>query len=102
MASQMIIRIEPELKDKVSRAAKAEGKTTSEVVRSLIEGWCQECFALLIQVSVLRSRTSCTSQYPFVRGLEVAIPPPSACFTTSMGQESGSMLPKARAKRAWH
>ncbi|HQI82445.1 MAG TPA: ribbon-helix-helix protein, CopG family, partial [Deltaproteobacteria bacterium] len=33
----MIIRIEPELKDKVSRAAKAEGKTTSEVVRSLIE-----------------------------------------------------------------
>jgi hypothetical protein len=28
--------------------------------------WCQECFALLIQVSVLRSSASCSSQYPFV------------------------------------
>ena len=42
MASQMIIRIEPELKDKVSRAAKAEGKTTSEVVRSLIEAYVRD------------------------------------------------------------
>lgn len=42
MASQMIIRIEAELKDKVSRAAKAEGKTTSEVVRSLIEAYVRD------------------------------------------------------------
>lgn len=42
MPSQMIIRIEPELKDKVSRAAKAEGKTTSEVVRSLIEEYVRD------------------------------------------------------------
>jgi len=42
MSSQMIIRIEPELKDKVSRAAKAEGKTTSEVVRALIEEYVRD------------------------------------------------------------
>ena len=37
MSTQMIISIEPELKDKVSRFARAEGKTTSDVVRELIE-----------------------------------------------------------------
>ena len=37
MTTRMIIRIEPELKDKVSRFARAEGKTTSDVVRKLIE-----------------------------------------------------------------
>ena len=37
MSTQMIIRIEPEIKDKVSSLAKAEGKTTSEVVRELLE-----------------------------------------------------------------
>jgi predicted DNA-binding protein len=37
MSTQMIIRIEPELKDKVSRFARAEGKTTSDVVRELLE-----------------------------------------------------------------
>jgi predicted DNA-binding protein len=42
MSSQMIIRIEPELKDKVSCAAKAEGKTTSEVVRALIEEYVRD------------------------------------------------------------
>ena len=36
MSTQMIIRIEPELKDKVSRFARAEGKTTSDVVRELL------------------------------------------------------------------
>ena len=37
MSTQMIIRIEPKLKDKVSRFARAEGKTTSDVVRELLE-----------------------------------------------------------------
>jgi predicted DNA-binding protein len=37
MSTRMIIRIEPELKDKVSRFARAEGKTTSDVVRELLE-----------------------------------------------------------------
>ena len=37
MSTQMIIRVEPELKDKVSRFARAEGKTTSDVVRELLE-----------------------------------------------------------------
>ncbi len=36
MSTQMIIRMEPELKDKVSRFARAEGKTTSEIVRELL------------------------------------------------------------------
>ena len=42
MSSQMIIRIESELKDKVSKVAKAEGKTTSEVVRTLIEEYVRD------------------------------------------------------------
>jgi len=33
----MIVRIEPGLKDKVNRFARAEGKTTSDVVRELLE-----------------------------------------------------------------
>jgi predicted DNA-binding protein len=37
MSTQMIIRMEPELKDKVTRVARTEGKTTSEVVRELLE-----------------------------------------------------------------
>ncbi|MBN1103079.1 MAG: CopG family transcriptional regulator [Deltaproteobacteria bacterium] len=37
MSTQMIIRIEPELRDKVGSLARAEGKTTSQVVRSLLE-----------------------------------------------------------------
>ena len=37
MSTLMIIRIEPELKDKVNRFARAEGKTTSNVVRELLE-----------------------------------------------------------------
>jgi len=32
----MIIRIEPELKNKVSSLAKAEGRSTSEIVRELL------------------------------------------------------------------
>jgi len=39
MSTQMIIRIEPELRDKVSSLARAEGKTTSQVVRELLEDY---------------------------------------------------------------
>ena len=37
MNTQMIVRIDPELKDKVNNLAKAEGKSVSEVVRELLE-----------------------------------------------------------------
>ena len=37
MTEQMIIRIDPELKNRFSTLAKAEGKNASEVVRELIE-----------------------------------------------------------------
>jgi predicted DNA-binding protein len=37
MSTQMIIRIDPVLKNKVNRFARAEGKTTSDVVRELLE-----------------------------------------------------------------
>lgn len=36
MSDQMIVRIDPELKSKVSNLAKAEGKSISEVVRGLL------------------------------------------------------------------
>lgn len=39
MVTQMIVRIEPELKDKVNRLARTEGKTTSDVVRELLEDY---------------------------------------------------------------
>ena len=39
MSTQLIVRIEPQLKDKVSRLARAEGKTTSDVVRELLEDY---------------------------------------------------------------
>ena len=42
MSIHMIIRIEPELKEKINRVAKAEGKTTSEVVRRLIEEYVRD------------------------------------------------------------
>ena len=37
MASQMIVRIDPDLKAKVNNFAKVEGKSVSEVVRELLE-----------------------------------------------------------------
>ncbi len=37
MTHQMIVRIDPELKAKVSSLAKDEGKSVSEVVRGLLE-----------------------------------------------------------------
>jgi len=42
MLSQMIVRISPELKDKVSVLARAEGKTASKVVRDLLEGYVRD------------------------------------------------------------
>jgi hypothetical protein len=36
MSDQMIVRIDPELKSKVSSLARAEGKSISEVVRGLL------------------------------------------------------------------
>lgn len=42
MSTQMIIRVEPSLKDKVSRLAKSEGKNLSELVRELLEKYTKE------------------------------------------------------------
>ena len=39
MTTQMIVRINPELKSKVNSLAKAEGKSVSEVVRELLEDY---------------------------------------------------------------
>lgn len=36
MTTQMILRIDPDLKSKVDRLAKAEGKTTSSLVREVL------------------------------------------------------------------
>ena len=37
MTTQMIVRLDPELKAKVNNFAKVEGKSVSEVVRELLE-----------------------------------------------------------------
>ena len=37
MTTQMMVRIDPDLKSKVSNFAKLEGKSVSEVVRELLE-----------------------------------------------------------------
>jgi predicted transcriptional regulator len=39
MSTQMIVRIDPRLKNKVDSLAKAEGKSVSEVVRELLEDY---------------------------------------------------------------
>ena len=39
MTTQVIVRIDPELKDKASDLAKAEGKNISEIVRELLEDY---------------------------------------------------------------
>ncbi len=39
MTTQMIVRIDPDLKSKVSSLARAEGKNVSEVVRELLEDY---------------------------------------------------------------
>ncbi len=42
MTTQMIVRIDPKLKTKVSSLAKAEGKRVSEVVRELLEDYVKD------------------------------------------------------------
>jgi predicted DNA-binding protein len=42
MTTQMIVRVDPELKTKVSNLAKAEGKRVSEVVRGLLEDYVRD------------------------------------------------------------
>ena len=42
MTTQMIVRIDPDLKNKVNRLAKAEGKSVSEVVRELLEDYVKD------------------------------------------------------------
>ncbi|MBI5374888.1 MAG: ribbon-helix-helix protein, CopG family [Candidatus Schekmanbacteria bacterium] len=42
MTTQMIIRIDNEIKDRLSRLARIEGKTTSEMVRRLIEDYIRD------------------------------------------------------------
>jgi predicted DNA-binding protein len=37
MTTQMIIRIDPDVKEKIRRIAMQEGKTTSQIVREMIE-----------------------------------------------------------------
>jgi len=39
MGKQMIIRIDPELKNRADNLARAEGKTVSKVVRELLEDY---------------------------------------------------------------
>lgn len=42
MTTQMIIRIDTEIKEKISRLARQEGKTTSQIVREMIEDFVRE------------------------------------------------------------
>ena len=42
MATQMIIRIDPEIKDRLNKLARVEGKTISKMVRELIEEYIKE------------------------------------------------------------
>jgi predicted DNA-binding protein len=42
MDAQMIIRLDPELKDRMQQLARAEGKSASQVVRELIEGYTRD------------------------------------------------------------
>ncbi|MDI6890504.1 MAG: ribbon-helix-helix protein, CopG family [Thermodesulfovibrionales bacterium] len=42
MATQMIIRIDPKVKDRLNKLARIEGKTTSEMIRELIEDYIKE------------------------------------------------------------
>lgn len=42
MTTQMIVRLDPELKAKVSSLAKAEGKSVSEIVRELLEDFVKD------------------------------------------------------------
>lgn len=39
MGTQVIVRVDPDLKNKVSSLAKSEGKNVSEVIRELLENY---------------------------------------------------------------
>ena len=42
MTSQMIVRMDSELKNKLAKVARQEGKPASQVVRELVEGYVKE------------------------------------------------------------
>jgi antitoxin component of RelBE/YafQ-DinJ toxin-antitoxin module len=42
MTTQMIVRLDPELKAQMQKLARAEGKTSSQVVRELVENYVTE------------------------------------------------------------
>ena len=42
MTTQMIVRMDPKVKDRLDTLARREGKTTSEIVRELIEEYIKE------------------------------------------------------------
>jgi len=42
MTTQMIIRIDSEMKNRLNKLARVEGKTTSQMVRELIEDYLRE------------------------------------------------------------
>ena len=42
MGTQLIVRLEDDLKSKLTKLAKAEGKPTSQVVRELVRNYVQE------------------------------------------------------------
>ena len=42
MATQLIVRLDPNLKIKVSQFAKSEGKSVSEIVRELLENYVKD------------------------------------------------------------
>jgi hypothetical protein len=42
MTTQMIIRIDPDTKNRLSKLARVEGKTTSQMIRELIENYIRE------------------------------------------------------------
>ncbi len=42
MGDQILIRMDPALKEQLARAAKIEGKTSSEVIRALVEDYLRQ------------------------------------------------------------
>lgn len=42
MTSQMIVRMDPELKEKLARVSRGEGKTASQTVRELIQDYVEQ------------------------------------------------------------
>ena len=42
MGDQILIRMDPALKEQLARAAKIEGKTSSEVIRALVEDYLKQ------------------------------------------------------------